>query len=342
MSGIPPICTLPGRMIGDPFDSHDAAMSLPENEALVLCRTPFQAVILREVLKQERPAVRDLVYLTHDDATEDRHYFLELAACARAAQYLYVPSQRFDILTHIYAWRQLSQQFKLASYSQVYAASLNSLVFRKLLAHHPAAKLVSFDDGAANIVPNSMYLNDRPGPRARIYEASFRIPSLRKIRDRSVLHYSVYPGFDNVMAPTPTRHISLFPDDVAVDRSQASVRVLIGQPFHEYLPQPRVAELRAWLATKEIDYYVTHPREKCPLLPQVPILAKAGRVAEEAILSFGSTRPLTMYGGFSSVMLNIPNSLVEKIMVLPKDAPGLTDYEILALKAGCRIIRLPD
>ena len=65
------------------FRSAKGPISL--TSALVLCRTPFQACLIPEVLRAEKVDDYELLYLTHQDSEEDVSYFKMLAVGASRA-----------------------------------------------------------------------------------------------------------------------------------------------------------------------------------------------------------------------------------------------------------------
>ena len=62
-------------------------------KALVLCRTPFQAIMVMAIIKEENIDAYDLVYFTQNDAEEDVFYFNLLSRQAEVAQYIYITPQ---------------------------------------------------------------------------------------------------------------------------------------------------------------------------------------------------------------------------------------------------------
>lgn len=310
-----------------------------EADTLVLCRTPFQAVIVREVLKNGSNPYYDLVYLTQDDSEEDSHYFNELSFGANLTQYIYLKRQRYDILNYIMVYQMVREEIKCQDYKTVMIASVNNLAFRKLAAKNGQAKIISFDDGAAHIVKNSMYLNDKQNLRARLYEAFFLVPSLRMIRGRINLHYSAYPGFDHVMPQKIVRFINPFKTYQA-NNNELGPAFFIGQPFEEYLDAMDTQRIEKFIREHNIDFYVRHPRESQPLVTDIPVLPKAGRIAEEAIFAASKGRRPLIYGGFSTVLINIRPAYADKVMLLRSNVPEDAYYAELGIKAGCQIVYL--
>ena len=87
-----------------------------------------------------------------------------------------------------------------------------------------------------------------------------------------------------------------------------------------------------------MDFYVRHPRETFPLVKSVPILAKEGRIAEEAIFKASAGCRPVIYGHFSTVLINISPRLADKFMILRHNIERDRYYAELGKKAGCAII----
>lgn len=306
---------------------------------MVLCRTPFQAVIIRHVLKHERVDCYDLVYFTHDNAEEDIHYFNELSATADQAQYLFIERQRFDILNHIKVYRLLKRQIKKKNYTKVLISSFDSLAFRKIAVKNKGAEVISFDDGIGHIVQDSAYLVDKSSVRIRTYELAFGVPPKKEFIGGIARHYSVYRDFENIMPKNIIRYIDLFDFPKRHLTNKNQIKIFIGQPFDESQDPIFISNLRRYLKQNHFDFYVKHPMESVPLLASIPMLSKEGRIAEEAILnSCGESRPLIV-GCFSSVFFNISTDFAEKVIIFSRrNSEKYKYYAELGKKADCRII----
>lgn len=307
-------------------------------KTLVLCRTPFQAVILRQVLKCEGIARYDLVYFTQNNAEEDLCYFKELSAHAEQAQYLFLEKQKFDILNHLQAYLKVAKEIKKTIYAKVIISSFDNLAFRKLAVKNKHAQIISFDDGTGHINKYSDYLLKKNKIKSLVYDQLFRVPPRNKFVACVKRHYSVYRDFENIMPRGIIEYLDLFAISIAQKTCASSKKYFIGQPSEEFQDPKYVLNLKKHIENINFDFYVRHPRETLPLSIKFPVLEKQGRIAEEAILkSCGHGRPIIV-GGFSTVLINISPILADKVMILRRNV-GLDEYYAeLGKKAGCEII----
>lgn len=307
-----------------------------EKHSLLLVRTPFQAWVAQKVLASEGLKSYDLLYFTHNDSDEDRHYFSQLAETASSSRYCWAPTRRFDILGHLVFHRQASPWKHRCSYDQVLMASINSPVLNALATYHAASALITFDDGLANIVPDGMYQQDITGWRTRLYRRMLGAVPLALLKQRIERHYSIYPGFDNIVDPSRVRPLEAWRrKDSAWSAEEKAVSYFIGQPFQEVMSVAQIEQLRQRLKAMKIDFYVRHPREREILdIGTVPI-EKHGRIAEEAILQHAQGRPIQLIGWFSTVLFNMVNMVERSTTFLVQAAPETPQREAMARKAGC-------
>ena len=268
-----------------------------------------------QIIEEEAIENFNVLYLTQNNSDTDRSYFSQLEAKAGNAFYLHVPQKRPDFLNHLIAIRQLRHYWNPTNYARIYLASVDSPVFRYVIKKNPQASLFSFDDGTANITPGSLYYNLEKYRKANFYSRLLGLPTGQQVKARLRQHYSIYPGFDNFIEQKKISYISLF-ERVSPSARSENVRhatFFIGQPFHEYLSARHVTALRNWISTQSIDFYVMHPREKCPLLENIPLLDKAGLLAEDAIFRAAADRRPRIISAYSTVLFNISHHNAEKV-----------------------------
>ena len=310
-----------------------------ELTALLLIRTPLQAWIAERVLKAEGVTRYDLVYFTQNDSTEDKFYYQLLAAGAVRSQYCHVPLKRYDILGHIDFFIQSRTWRRKPSPDLVMLASYDSPVINALASVHKFSRLVTFDDGTANIFTDGLYHLDIVSRRMKLYRCFFRATSPDIFKDRISRHYTIYPGFINIVENARLRYINGWQH--YADRADFSVDAkvyFIGQPYEEVLNPAQIGRLEEYLRTKVIHSYVRHPRERSPINIDLPFLDKQGRVAEDAILADAGDRPIHIIGWFSSVMLNLAAIASKRTMILLNDHPASKMQANLALQSGCEIV----
>ena len=304
------------------------------------CCTPFQAVLLKQVLREERVGRYRLAYLALRDSEEDRLYFRETAARAEHAQFIKARRSRPDILNHVAFYLAIDDKLKSGDYDKIILASFDSLALRRFVAKHRKAEVVTFDDGSANVNWRSDYVAPRHRRRESVYAALFGAPTTRSFMGLVARHYSIYPNFANIMPKEIVRYVDLFPAPAAGTDRAAEMTIFIGQPVEGANAAARVERIRKYVSGMKLDYYVRHPREEAPLIAGAPLLDKKGRIAEEAIFELGKERRLTIVGGFSSVLLNVAPHLAKKVMLLNGDSEKDRYLATLGEKAGCEVVFL--
>lgn len=303
---------------------------------LLLVRTPLQAWVAERALAAEGLGSFDLLYFTHNNSEEDRHYFGRLAQDARNARYCWAPARRFDVLSHLDFYRQTLPWKRRSTYDQVMLASINSPVINALATHHGLSELVTFDDGLANIVPDGIYQNANDSLRARLYRRALGAVPIETLKQRICRHYSIYPEFDNIVEATKVRKLAGWRRAVAGTRADAElVTYFVGQPFEEALSTAQIEQLQAKLTSMQISFYVRHPRERQILHIGASPIEKDGRIAEDAILRHANGRRVHVIGWFSSVLFNLAAAVDQCTALLNAASPETPQRRAMALKAGC-------
>ncbi len=305
---------------------------------LILCRTPFQSVIIQRLLHIERVNTYDLVYFTQNNSEEDRYYFGQISTQARFAQYIFIGPHRFDIVNHIHLYYSINRRVKTAHYDSVALSSFDNMAFLKVALRNSNCRIITFDDGTGYINKLSSYVDDTKSRRKAMYKSLARLPTNSEFIKLVDAHYSVYRNHDNIMPKGVIRYVDIFTKLGSENKDVASRRFFIGQPFAEYNDDDYVSKLKAYIRGIKVDFYVMHPRESMPVIDGVPILPKLGRIAEEAIvLASGGGRPM-IFGAFSSVLINISADIADKVMILRSNVDVDLYYAELGTKAGCQIV----
>lgn len=306
--------------------------------ALLILRTPFQAWLAERVLEQEAVKHFDLVYFTQNDSPEDRYYFARLSAHAGHSQYCFVSTRWPDIRNHL-AFRHLATQwFQKNRYDKVLLSSIDALVPNSLAAQN-RGELVTFDDGSANIYPDSSYCLDSPSWRTRLYRRLFGALDIATTCARIARHYTLHPDLDNIVEKNRIKGIAAWPCVETALSAGFPLKVFIGQPFFGGLSEQQIASLQQYLANERFDYYVRHPRESELLTQAIPLLDKGGRIAEDAILHTAEHRALHVTGWFSSVLFNLRGA-ARRTMILFQNDPRTPTMAKLARQVGCEIVLL--
>jgi N-acetyllactosaminide alpha-2,3-sialyltransferase len=305
---------------------------------LVLVSTPLQALVARGVLEREDLRDYDVVYSAYADLPAHRHYFERLAASARRSTYLADVRAGSALMRHVLRRRRLIP-FLRAHYDTVLLASIDSVLFRRVAARHSEARLVTFDDGAANVLSISRMRGQATGI-ARVAETVLSIPSTPAFRARIAAHYTLFPGEPNIVEDGRLRPLRLWGHDgVTVQASKATF--FLGQPYEEAvttggLDQDAVSRLRAWLQTHPVDYYLAHPRETRPLV--VDPVTSPSMVAEEHVFALAGDRRPEVFGWFTTALLNLPPDAADKWYISLGSGPAEEERIAVMRRAGCGVL----
>ena len=308
-------------------------------KTLIMCRTPFQAAFLKRIIPLECASRYDLIYFTQDNAEEDVTYFRELAVSAELASYVYVKRQRFDILNHFKFFFGIDNNIRKNNYSKVILSSFDNLSMRRLATKSAASEIITFDDGAGYISNVSAFVIAKHHFREAVYAALFQASTRHSFIKRVARHYSIYPGFVNIMPADIVRYISFFPSVRSFDaRTSRGIKIFVGGPFEEIYDGSHIANLKDYVKDIKLDYYLKHPRESIPIIADTPVLRKGGKIAEDVIFKVGIERRITLMGAFSSVLLNVPADFADKIMVLEANNKRDRYLAELGERAGCTVV----
>jgi len=286
-------------------------------KSLLLCRTPFQALIMQSVMRKESISSYDLLYFTQDNSEEDIVSYKELQVEACNSIYVYVKKKPYDIINHVSAYISAFNLLKKDVYDLIFLSSFDNLVFRKFIAKNKKAKILTCDDGLGNIIQNSIFTRKVEGSRSELYEKIFGIPSKKDVMRSVIGHYTVYRDFENIFPAEVLRYVDVFDWNGRKDEIyNEKVSFFIGQPFHEYVDEAYVKKVLLCIKSMKMDWYVKHAREIAIIDEDIPILKKNGEIAEKAIINACNGKRPVIYGGFSAVMFNVPASIADKVMLL--------------------------
>ena len=300
---------------------------------LLIIRTPFQAWFVEQILKKERIERFDIIYITQNNSEEDRYYYSRLISKARNGSYAFVKQQKFDVLNTIFLRIRLRSWYKAESYNKIIYASIPALVPNSLVANFPTSELITFDDGAANIVASDEYYIESRSRKYLLYRYLLGGLSLKDIKSRINRHYTLYSDFENIVENERLRYLDGW-SNRKVTKGKAKT-YFIGSPFEEVMNQEQIVRLENYVKELKIDFYINHPRERKMLSIGAEVLNKQGRIAEEAIVSNAENSPIILIGWFSTVMLNMEALCESRIVLLPKECPQTPELFELSKKAGC-------
>lgn len=234
---------------------------------LFICLTPLQALIAQHLIRQTAPTPADLLMVCYAEAdnAKFRHYYQQTAQLCRHAQFVRVPRNtwlREIVLPCI--TRSL-----VSSYDTIYVASIDNPNVQYPLSHLHFNRLETFDDGTANLYPNSiLYRTQYYGKKARIIRKLQGIRyTTEDLRALSAQHHTLYPTQNNIA--TPTIPLQLWANhDIDEHSDSLNVqKILLGQPLFDR-ETDNIAlfqTLQNWVNAQSPQTaplsYLPHPRE---------------------------------------------------------------------------------
>lgn len=253
-----------------------------------ICITPLQVLIAQRIIADliAQPAQIIGLYLPYADTAKHRHYFAKLQAVCDQAAFVVLKNQTWQQrFVTLYQLKHTLKRLNLwqQPVERVYLASVDVLFLQYVIAKINFHQLYTFDDGTANIFPNSSY--HQPLPKSRAMQAFKKLLGVRYADVGAVLaasqaHYTIFPHEKNVIAHTIP--IALYPDRPATLAKIATVtppqqtvkRLLLGQGLDAFIGAAAYRELvQAMITRFDIDAFVPHPRERLDFGALLPVLA---------------------------------------------------------------------
>ena len=313
-------------------------------DSLFLIRTPFQGWLASKIISQERLSNYDVVYFTHDDSLKDRYYFDLLKKNSRSSKYLVARRVSRQALYHYFIYLKLFFVRWRRDYEKVFLSSFDSYLFRVLARRCKGSKIVTFDDGAANISASSPFYRYSSGRLSGLYNFLLGSGSRESFKKIISYHYTVYPGFNNIVEAGKLKPLKLLDERFERDNDLNGERVVffIGQPFDELvstgvLGEKGFSKLKSFIKDMRVDYYLQHPRELCPLDANAVVVNESGKVAEELIFDLAGSGIPVVYSSFSTVILNLPSGFAKKVYLSLGSGDDEEERKRLCSSRGCEV-----
>lgn len=281
--------------------------------SLIICLTPLQMIIAEKIIDKNKDHKFDLLVISLFDNEKYRYYFNRLKEKVNlSGYYIYHPSSKIDNLKNFMNFKKFFKnnypEFKC--YQNYYLASIDSRHCQWILSLASIEyNLYTFDDGTANIFPNSIYYLDKKNillTRIFLRLQGIKLMTL-DLKNISKKHFTIYHNmpnaFDNV------EHISLFSTPESKKKIKKNVvKILLGQPLHEISPKLDYQYTNKVIEKLNVDYYFPHPREnlkKFDNINNVEIL-KTNLIFEDFIVDFikKNNIELELYSFTSSAAIN--------------------------------------
>ncbi|MFN4186790.1 MAG: glycosyltransferase family 52 [Acinetobacter johnsonii] len=283
-------------------------------KSLVICLTPLQMLIAEKIIEKNINQEFDLLVISLFDNEKYRYYFNRLKESVNVANYyIYHPSNKMKNLKNFLNFKNFfkTNYSEYKNYKNYYLASIDSRHCQWILSLAPVnCNLYTFDDGTANIFPNSIYYVDKKNNL--LTKIFLRLQGVKlmtlNLKNISKKHFTIYHNIPNAF--NNVENISLFSNIKNAEKSKKRViKILLGQPLYEISSELDYDYVNKVIKNLNIDHYFPHPREnltKFKNINNVEIL-KTDLIFEDFVVDFmreNSDVALEIYSFTSSAAIN--------------------------------------
>ena len=284
---------------------------------LIICKTPLQVLIAEKIIDLY-PNER-FYGVMFPSVVNEKIEFYATRLKKKCNKFVFINNKvkLFIIL--------LFFKFINISLNNVFVASIDCILPQLIISKNTFKKLLTFDDGTANIVGSGYFYNEKIGSKkVRFLKKIFKInKTMQDLKKISTKHYTIYNEMPNII--DNTEFISLLPTDFSINKSIKKIKIFLGQPIFElkdglsYEEKKNKNKKYTSKVIEEIgiDYYFPHPKEQYHIDNVDYIYSKF--IFEDWILEqirLNPTIKYEVYSFFSSVIFNI------------KDIPNVSVYSI--------------
>lgn len=266
---------------------------------LFLCTTPLQLFIAHRIIKELDICNKEacFIYIGCNNNKAIKNSITNIENLGFNIKHLQIKKEKQKnhkkYLNSISLHARLLSIFFHKKYNAVYLASIDQKVFYFILSWIKFDNLFTFDDGTANIFPNSPYYRrkeTRLKRKVKNYILGIKY-DMSKIKTKSQLHYTLYKGYKNIIEKT--QHISLTENvketkNLPVSKKN-SCSVILGTVYREAFKKNIDIE---HIVTKCINhvreknnnfYYIPHPRDESNLNIEKQFILLPDTIAEKEI-----------------------------------------------------------
>ena len=320
---------------------------------LYICYTPLQIIIAKKIIqsKTDQTIKPDFVLIPLADTDRFRYYFQSISElCDESVYFNELQTKRFPFYISY-----IARRFRNKQYKRVYLANIDSAQIQFILSFMKFDEINTFDDGTANITRRGIYYEDQPRFKSKLIRFMRKISGNKytseKIKQMSSRHYTIYPGFKNIIDNVIP--IELFSNDnvqYAHSRKKKCI-VILGTIYDHACKNSKDKTLLISLIQKVIDkfeddtiYYLPHPVDEKNYFGRVRNYPSK-MIAEEIILELlQQYEDIELIGFASSTQFNLMNvkgirNIVIKSKLLQDDR---NELGVELIKNHAEVIKIDD
>ena len=311
---------------------------------LIICTTPLHSLIAEKSIEKRAGEFFHLIFISERGSNKDYFYFNRLSNKVNNADFFCVYyKNRVEYLKFLFRIKK----FLNKKYDDVFFANINSIFIHRILSLIYFSKIITFDDGMANIIPNSSITCKENISFIRIllnYVFGIKF-NKRRIKNIISSHYTLFPDFKNISDKiTP---LSLGNSENIHVKNCNRKKIFVGQPIFEMLSigkEKYIKIIRDICNLLQIDYYIPHPRENYKISGVNYI--ETDLILEDYILNEDGC--FELYSFYSSSLLTLINcqnislnSVFVKGIGMEKNNAIMGSYSVIE-KLGLKIIYIEN
>lgn len=234
---------------------------------LIICATPLQILIAEKIIELHSEEDFFGVMLAKHKNTKFMHYYHRLQCCCSKTKFIPEVQElksifRGKLRKICYFWKlKKSISLPTKKFEKVFVSNIDKNSVHIMLSFIKFNTLFTFDDGSANILQNSFLYSETSINRKNIWPCK-SFYSLFTLRELSQKHYTIYPGYKNIISNTEP--VSLWPElkgTENITHYQPPIRIFLGQPLYESDVKKSEQLMQQIVDTLGIENYFRHPRE---------------------------------------------------------------------------------
>lgn len=240
-------------------------MMLKKNKNLIICLTPLQMLIADTILQKKINSNDEYIFICicYHYNEKFNTYFNRVSNKA-SSNFLYqvLSKNKLGRFIDLLSFNKKIINQLDNNFNNIYFASIDNPFVQLTLSKIKYNKMISFDDGTANLWPSSVY--NKPIDRGGVQKIISKLVGIRLdeelIKSKISKHYTIFS--DSVYLKSKSEFLPLFNFCNEKQKNVKVIKLFLGQPLSAYkfsfFKKENVVKI---LKNLEIDFYFPHPQE---------------------------------------------------------------------------------
>lgn len=268
---------------------------------LIICSTPLHVIQILSLIDKKIIKSFDVIYLAKENTEQSFFYYKKISVNSQRSNY-FVNDKKFPFHAH-----DIKKIFDGERYNGVFFATVDSIYVHYILSIIKYNKIVTVDDGTANIKYNSHYYMDKRTIIYKIVYALFNIKyDLRRVKHNINTHYSIYNGVENLIDNVCFNDLVF--NTSSVENKKSNINILLGTVYGDITDDKDllISKIREHLLeNNDVFYYIPHPRDTKKYFNNVVLIDGVDIAEVKIIKALSENEKVNVYGFSSSAQVNL-------------------------------------